>query len=232
MVNNRTARQGTAKRAGPKRPGRPVARDGDTERRILDAAHAVFMRHGTAGARMQEIAREASVNSALLHYYFRSKERLADAVFQRAATQLLPNLVRILASDADLEVKVAQVVELELTRLSETPYLPGYVISELTHHPQRIQLLFASVIGMAPADVGALVRDRLSAQIAERVRAGRMQPIDPEQFIVNLLALCIFPFAAKPMLNALLGLDEAGFTAFIDRRRAELAPFFLRALAP
>lgn len=232
MVNNRTARQVTAKRAGPKRPGRPVARDGDTERRILDAAHAVFMRHGTAGARMQEIAREASVNSALLHYYFRSKERLADAVFQRAATQLLPNLVRILASDVDLQVKVAQVVELELTRLSETPYLPGYVISELTHHPQRIQQLFASVIGMAPADVGALVRDRLSAQIAERVRAGRMQPIDAEQFIVNLLALCIFPFAAKPMLHALLGLDEAGFTAFIDRRRAELAPFFLRALAP
>ena len=181
---------------------------------------------------MQEIAREAGVNSALLHYYFRSKERLADAVFQRAATQLLPNLVRILVSDADLEVKVAQFVELELTRLSETPYLPGYVISELTHHPQRIQQLFASVIGMAPADVGALVRERLSAQIDERVRAGRMQPIAAEQFVVNLLALCIFPFAARPMLMALLGLDEAGFAAFIDRRRAELAPFFLRALEP
>ncbi|HEX5217920.1 MAG TPA: TetR/AcrR family transcriptional regulator [Vicinamibacterales bacterium] len=232
MINKRTSRRGAGKRAGPRRPGRPVARDGDTERRILDAAHAVFIRHGTAGARTQEIAREAGVNSALLHYYFRSKERLADAVFQRAATQLLPNLVRILASDADLDVKVAQVVELELTRLAETPYLPGYVISELTHHPRRIQQLFASVIGMNPADVGALVRDRLSAQIGERVRAGRMQPIDAEQFIVNLLALCIFPFAAKPMLNALLGLDEAGFIAFIDRRRAELAPFFLRALAP
>ncbi|HVG56458.1 MAG TPA: TetR/AcrR family transcriptional regulator [Vicinamibacterales bacterium] len=232
MINKRAGRRAVGKPTAPKRSGRPVTHDGDTERRILDGAHAVFMRHGTAGARMQEIAREAGVNSALLHYYFRSKERLADAVFQRAATQLLPNLVRILVSDADLEVKVAQVVELELTRLSETPYLPGYVISELTHHPQRIQQLFASVIGMAPADVGALVRERLSAQIDERVRAGRMQPIAAEQFVVNLLALCIFPFAARPMLMALLGLDEAGFAAFIDRRRAELAPFFLRALEP
>lgn len=209
-----------------------MARDGDTEGRILDAAHAVFMRHGTAGARMQEIAREAGVNSALLHYYFRSKERLADAVFQRAATQLLPNLVRILASDADLEVKVAQVVELELTRLSETPYLPGYVISELTHHPQRIQQLFASVIGMAPAEVGALVRTRLREQIDQRVREGRMQPIDAEQFVVNLLSLCIFPFAARPMLMALLGFDDEGFMAFIGRRRQTLAPFFVRALRP
>ena len=68
------------------------------------------MRHGTAGARMQEIAREAGVNSALLHYYFRNKERLADAVFQQAATQLLPHFVRILASYADLDAKVASLV--------------------------------------------------------------------------------------------------------------------------
>jgi AcrR family transcriptional regulator len=232
MVKRQAGVRRGEKGRGPSRAGAAGARDGDTERRILDGAHAVFMRHGTAGARMQEIAREAGVNPALLHYYFRSKERLADAVFQRAATQLLPNLVRILASDADLEVKVAQVVELELTRLSATPYLPGYVISELTHHPQRIQQLFASVIGMAPAEVGAMVRARLGAQIDERVRAGRMQPIDAEQFIVNLLALCIFPFAAKPMLMALLGLDEKGFTAFIERRRMELAPFFVRAVRP
>ena len=46
--------------------------DADTETRILDAAHAVFMRRGTAGARMTEIAREAGVNHALVHYYFRS----------------------------------------------------------------------------------------------------------------------------------------------------------------
>ena len=232
MIKKAAAPRRPAKRRRSRSAQGAPPRDGDTERRILDGAHAVFMRHGTAGARMQEIAREAGVNSALLHYYFRNKERLADAVFQRAATQLLPNLVRILASDADLDAKVANVVELELTRLSETPYLPGYVISELTHHPHRIQQLFASVVGMAPADVGALVRARLSAQIDERVRAGRMQPIDAEQFVVNLLALCIFPFAAKPMLTALLGLDEEGFTAFIGRRRQELAPFFVRALRP
>jgi TetR/AcrR family transcriptional regulator len=218
-----------ARKAGPRQTPK-VARDGETERRILDAAHTVFLRRGTAGARMQEIAREAGVNPALLHYYFRSKERLGAAVFQRAAAQLLPNVIRILASDAELEDKVAQVVEVELTRLSETPYLPGYIISELTHHPQRVPQLFATIVGKAPAEVGALVRARLGEQIGERVRAGRMRPIEPEQFAINLIALCIFPFAAKPMLAALLGFDDAAFAAFIDRRRQELAPFFLRAL--
>src|SRR5579872_6639447 len=82
-------------------------RDGQTETRILDAAHRVFVRSGTAGARTQEIAREAGVNSALLHYYFRTKERLAEAVFRRAASQLMPAVIRILASDLSLEDKVA-----------------------------------------------------------------------------------------------------------------------------
>jgi hypothetical protein len=59
-----------------------------------------------------------------------------------------------------------------------------------------------------------------------------MHPISPDQFAVNLLALCVFPFAARPLLMALFGIDQKGFEQFIDRRRRELAPFFLRALRP
>jgi TetR/AcrR family transcriptional regulator len=207
-------------------------RDGDTEQRILDAAHAVFLRRGTAGARTQEIAKEAGVNSALLHYYFRTKERLAEAVFQHAAAQLMPAVIRVLGSDAPLEEKVEQVIDIELRQLLATPYLPGYILSELTHHPERARQLFSSATGMAPADMGTRVFKVLRKQIDERVKAGRMHPIAPEQFAINLLALCVFPFAARPMVMALVGLDQAGFEQFINRRRKELAPFFLRALRP
>ena len=207
-------------------------RDESTEQRILDAAHAVFIRSGTAGARTQEIAKEAGVNSALLHYYFRSKERLAEAVFIRAAGQLLPAVIRILASDAALEDKVDQVVQTELLHLAKAPYLPGYILSELAHHPERAGQLVSAVTGMVPAEIGMRVSAVLGRQIDERVRAGRMHQIAPDQFIVNLLSMCVFPFAARPMLMALLGFDQTGFDRFIDRRRKELAPFFLRALRP
>src|SRR3954471_22137732 len=108
-----------------------AARDGDTEQRILEAAHAVFVRHGTSGARMQDIAAEAGVNQALLHYYFRSKERLSEAVFRRAAPQPLPRVIEAMASELPIEDKVARVVEIELDHLLRVPYLPGYIISEL-----------------------------------------------------------------------------------------------------
>src|SRR3954449_2212338 len=92
-------RRSVSTTASPKRQ----RRDGDTEQRILDAAHSVFVRRGTAGARMQEIAAAAGVNQALLHYYFRNKEQLAQAAFERAAQGFMPAVVQVIASDIGLE---------------------------------------------------------------------------------------------------------------------------------
>lgn len=209
-----------------------MERDGDTERKILDAAHRVFLRTGTAGARTQEIAAEAGVNSALLHYYFRSKERLAEAVFRRAAGELFPAVAGVLLSDRPLEQKVRDVVTCELDQLSRTPYLPAYVISELAHHPERIEQLLALVTGSQPESLGQRVRRRIEAQIRAEVKAGRMRPIAAEQFLVNLLSMCIFPFAAQPMFAALLGLDGEHFTRFIRERKRVLPDFFMNALRP
>ena len=216
-----------------KRPTRaPRAPDGDTERRILDAAHTVFVRRGTAGARMQEIAAEAGVNQALLHYYFRSKDRLSKAAFARAAAGFMPAVLGVLSSDAELDEKVARVVELELDHLTRVPYLPGYIISEITHHPDRARQLISALTGHAPEDLRPSLFGTLGAQIKARVKAGRMRPIAPEQFIVNLMSLCIFPFAARPMVMAMLGLDQQGFEQFITQRRQDLPAFFLGALRP
>jgi len=213
---------------------RPRAtRDGDTERRILDAAHTVFLRRGTAGARMQEIAAEAGVNQALLHYYFRSKEQLARAAFERAASQLLPAVIEVMASADTLDRKVARVIALEFDHLSRAPYLPGYIISEVTHHPERArQLIAAMTHGLTPDDFRPRLLGVLAKQIDEGVAAGRMRPIAPASFMVTLISLCIFPFAARPMLQAMLGLDDAGFSRFVAHRRDDLPAFFLGALRP
>src|SRR5438045_8715238 len=104
-------------------PGNP---DGDTETRILDAAHAVFLRAGTAGARMQGIADEAGVNKALLHYYFRNKERLAGAVFERVARGLFARIGEVAISDLDLEEKIRLMIAVYLDQFARTPYAPGY----------------------------------------------------------------------------------------------------------
>ena len=206
--------------------------DGDTEQRILDAAHAVFVRRGTAGARMQEIAAEAGVNQALLHYYFRNKEQLARAAFERAAKGLMPAVVRVIGADGSLEEKVQRIIDLELDHLSRAPYLPGYIIGEVTHHPERAAQLIAAVTGLTPKELGPRVLGTLRRQIAARVKTRVMRPIAPESFVVNLMALCIFPFAVRPMIQAMLGMDDRAFRQFITRRHEDLPAFFMGALRP
>lgn len=211
---------------------RAPERDIATETRILEAARQVFIRRGTAGARMREIADEAGVNQALLHYYFRSKGYLAAAVFQQAAQRLFPPVIRLLGSDAPLEEKVERVVDHELRVLLENPFLPGYVLAELNQNPERAAQLVTALMGTPIEGFAPQVFERLSAQIEERVAAGAMRPISADQFVMNLISLCVFPFAARPMFCALLQLDARGFAGMIARRRATLVPFFLAGLRP
>jgi AcrR family transcriptional regulator len=206
--------------------------DGDTERKILDAAHLVFVRNGTAGARMQEIADEAGVNKALLHYYFRNKQRLADAVFQRVATALFARVADVAASDLELEDKVRGIIGAYLDQMSRTPYAPAYLIGEMSQHPERAQQLFDAVgasTGRAPAPSFLA---KFAEQIEREVAAKRIRAITPRQFFANLVSLCIFPFAAAPMLRAAFRMDERGFRAFIEERKTTLPEFFLNALQP
>jgi len=210
----------------------PVQTDGDAERRIMDAAHKVFTRRGTAGARMQEIADEAGVNKALLHYYFRNKSRLAEAIFQRVAGGVFARIADVALSDAPLEQKVPHIIGAYLDQLSRTPYAPGYVLGELSQHPERGKQLVDALSRMRGGASPRAVLETLQRQIDVRIAAGTIRPISAQQFLTNLISLCIFPFAAKPLLCAVMELDDPGFVAFIEERKRVLPEFFLSALRP
>lgn len=204
-------------------------RDGDTEQRILDAARRVFIRRGTAGARMQEIAAEAGVNQALLHYYFRSKDRLAAVVFREAAARLLPAIAELLGSDASIEEKVERFVQLYIDSVRQSPFIPGYLVAELHQQPERLTTLIDAAGPIARKTANA-VRDRLASQLRGAAAAGEIEPITAEQFFVNMVALCAMPFLARPLLDALLGMDDDSFERFLDQRRSELPGFIIRGL--
>jgi AcrR family transcriptional regulator len=206
--------------------------DQETRDRILHAAALSMQMHGTAGARMQEIADRAGVNKALLHYYFRNKEQLAEAVFQRAARPFLPPLLKELASETPIAEKVRRVIAMYIALLEEAPSLPAYMISEMHFHPERLSELMQRMSGTDPEQLAPMILGRLGPQIDAEVEAGRMRPIDPRQFLINLISLCIFPFAARPMVTLMVGDGEAGFQEMINQRKTDLPDFFMKALRP
>lgn len=205
--------------------------DAATRDRILAAARSSFLRHGTSGARMQEIADEAGVNKALLHYYFRNKDRLAEAIFKKEAGRLIPPVLETFASEMPLEEKVRRLVDLYLERIVEAPGLPAYLLAEMHYHPDRLERFVTSLTGGSPREHGERARTALDRQIEEAVAQGRLRPITSSQFMANVVSLCVFPFAARPMFQMMMGGPEA-FDSFVEERRASLADFILGALRP
>jgi AcrR family transcriptional regulator len=194
----------------------------NTEQKILEAAKKVFTLKGKGGARMQEIADEAGINKALLHYYYRSKDKLFEAVFIDAFFTMIPDVLDLLKADIPLFDKIEQFAKKYIDIFLENPFIPGFVMNELSQNPQRIVDLISNT-GVQP--------QFFINQVNEEVQKGSIKPVKPQHLIVNLLSMCIFPFIATPILkNILFNQDSEKFTEFIEQRKKEVPEFIINSI--
>ena len=116
-----------------------------TEEKIFEAATEVFVEKGMDGARMQDIANQAGINKALLHYYYRTKEKLFTAVFEMIARKIFKKFAPVFDENLSLEDKIRFFFKEHITFLQENPRLPGFILNEVNRHPERIKKLLASI---------------------------------------------------------------------------------------
>ncbi|NTW49909.1 MAG: TetR/AcrR family transcriptional regulator [Chlorobiales bacterium] len=199
-----------------------MSKDKVTEDRIFEAARMAFHRSGFDGARMQEIADEAGINKALLHYYFRSKDKLFEAVLHDAMTRIGPKMFEVLDSDMPLEEKVKAFVERYIDTVMENPYLPGFIIHEMHCNTER----FKSFV----ADKRFIKLGKLKKQLQDGVDEGKYRPISAEQFFLNMFGLCAFPFVAKYAMQAFLGINDRDYQKLLQERKKEVPEFILNTL--
>jgi TetR/AcrR family transcriptional regulator len=193
-----------------------------TEDKILEAAKNVFVAKGMEGARMQEIADEAGINKALLHYYFRSKERLFEAIFSEIIKFAFPKITRIAQSDEPFINKIEQVVDAYIDLLIKHPFIPGFVMKELNRDPSG---LFKMVVkfGLNPQ----VIFD----QIQLAMDRGEIIPMQPRHLAANIISMCIFPFAARPLISFVLFKDDQkALEAFYSERADVIKQFVINAI--
>ena len=194
-----------------------------TEDKILAAARKVFIAKGMAGARMQDIADEAGINKALLHYYFRSKEKLFEMIFMSAAQKLFPKVNLIFESDMPLFEKIEKFCEQYIEVMMENPYLPAFVINEINQDPETF-LKKVWKKGDQPRP------QKLLEQIEREVKKGTIKKISPLHLLINLVSMIIFPFIAKPMLQFNMQLDEMQYRAIMEQRKKEVPKFIIDSI--
>lgn len=193
-----------------------------TEEKILDAAKMVFVRKGYAATSMQEIADEAGINKALLHYYYRSKDKLFEATFKVVLKRFIPRTLDILKSSRPFNEKIELFVENYITLLVENPLIPIFILQELNRNPDSLAEIMKST-GLNPQ----IILQILKAAVDQ----GKISEIDPRQLMVNLLSLCIFPVAARPLIQYMFfDNDQAEFDRFLQERKKEVSKFIIHAI--
>lgn len=193
----------------------------NTEQIVRAAARKVFTHKGFDGARMQDIADEAGINKSLLHYYFRSKDKLFEAIFQDVINTFLPPVVSILISDLPLFEKIRRFTDQYIDILVRNPDFAGFVIHELKINPQRL----LGNIKQTGVDINIIKN-----QIEKEAEAGNIRSIKAEHFIANLISMCVFPFIARPVFIGMLNFGEDGYAQFIEERKIIVSETMINAL--
>ncbi len=194
----------------------------NTEEKILEAAKDVFIRKGMDGARMQEIANKAGINKALLHYYYRTKEKLFLSVFKIALQSFLPKILHMLESDMSLFDKIRSFVKKYTSLLTRNPFIPMFILQEINRQPEQVIETIHST-GLQP--------EIFYRQVNDAIDKGEIHPIDPRQLVINMLALCVFPIIARPLVQGILfGGDKKEYSIFLDKRVEEVPEFIINAI--
>lgn len=181
-----------------------------TENKILLAAEKVFYRMGKAGTSMQHIADEAGITRTSLNYYFRSKDILFESVFKKAMGKFVPNIVKMMTAADSIKEYLPQMVNTIIDTMIEHPQIPIFVLQELSSNPTRMPEVMME-LGVDP---------KIFLEKFDLDQEMNHQTMDPRQIIINILSLCIFPFAARSMVQTILyNENEEEFIVAMKQRK-------------
>lgn len=197
-----------------------------TEEKILDAASMVFTKKGFAATRTEEIARQAGMNRALLHYYYRDKQTIFNIIFETQFSEFFKGLFVIFdAGNISFFEKIRRMIHHEINTLLKHPDLARFVINEIAQDPERL-LKHGNKIGINPR----ILIDAFEKQTEEEIKNGTIRPIEGRMLLIHIMSLCLYPFVARPVLETLMQLNSEQFTALMERRKEETYEFIINSI--
>ena len=193
-----------------------------TEEKIFNAARIIFQKKGFAGARMQEIADEAGINKAMLHYCFKNKELLFKAIFMNAFGQLAPQINEIFTSEDSIFDKIKKFTHSYISFVIHNPYLPQFVIQEMNNNPAFVMSFLNHENRPNPT--------LLIAQIEREIADGIIKPINPKQLLMDIFSLTVFPFAAQMMMKGMIQISDVEFNQMMEERKTSIAEQIINSI--
>ena len=183
----------------------------DTEALILQAAEREFLEKGYSGAKTTAIAQAAGVTHAMLHYYFRTKEKLFEKIVADKMDKLKRVMFGVIGNpDLPLRERLKQGVEQHFDFIAENPHLPRFIFNE------RIDQVKNSI-----ASIAAKAITTLQNEIDRKAASGECRPVDARMLMLDIASLNLFPFVAAPLISSSFGKLFEGRDEFLEMRKKE-----------
>lgn len=196
--------------------------DQNTEFKIKGAAKKLFFRKGYARTTTRDIAELAGVNTALVNYYYRSKEQLLNTIMLESISKFYLVITEVINNkEIDLSNKIDLVVNKYIDILSENPQIPIFLLSEIKNNSEGI-------FKQLNIEINTLRCSNIIAQLEEQIKEKQL-PGSPLHYIVNILSMSIMPIAAKEFVQLIHEIDNTEYLKFIDERRI-LIPIWIKSM--
>jgi TetR/AcrR family transcriptional regulator len=204
----------TGSRPAPRTPGRPngdSGGSGDIRDRLLDAAVRRFAAQGIAGTSLRDIASEAGVTPALVHYYFGGRDALLQVVIEERVMPLVMGLrAPVAQAGDDLRALIEGFVRTVIGTASAHPWLPQLWVREVLHESGALR-------GLMLERVGPLLPRMLAARFAQAQRLGQLNPrIDSRLLVASIMGQTMFLVASAPVWRSLFDADDIGTDALVS----------------
>ncbi len=202
-------------------------KDETTEQRILDAAERLFLEKGFAMTSTTEIAREAGCNHALLHYYFRTKERLFEQIFEKKIILFAGVFHGPDLPGESFEDKLRRKISAHFDILIQNPKLPMLILTDMTNSKERIALA-KEALGHFPE----MLLSNLDKELKIEIEKGSIRPITAQDLLMNILSLNIFAFVSMPLFTMILEVREEDKKVFLEHRKEVIINTIINSLKP
>ena len=174
-----------------------------TEEKIKQAATKVFLEKGFDGTTTRDIAAEAGINLALLNYYFRSKQKLFDSVFEEMIKLFFEGITTVLSQPITLREKIIALIDYDFSMLRQSPDLAMFVLNEMHRNPNRF----------VPSIARLMVQ--FEEQLEQAHQAGLTRPISASHLMGIISANTQFVFLNKSVHTKAWNQTDEEFNAFV-----------------
>jgi len=115
----------------------------DVEKKIVEAAKELFIENGFAETSMSDIAAKVGINRPVLHYYFRTKDKMFQAVFGNIILSFIPRIHDIIIQqDKPVSESIGEIVDAYYKVFTENPCLPLFMVREMHRDMDHLSTTF------------------------------------------------------------------------------------------